>query len=251
VVWAGAEVGGHTWRKLQEAMTRDEVKPLKDEYQTGMAGRLSAVSQLRALPYQTRIERAEAIKPGLSAIAVLPPATQEIALRGEEDIERVKDHFGERKAQAEFTRVLGVAGRAYAMDGEFEAAKAIYAFRAREKGVDKWDPILFQNSVREATGGVQSGGVWLGGLQPYKGTSRVMVPPGFSSTKFASSVATIPFESARIRGGARITRADALANYTPMLVEQGENRSFYEWIDASGQPLLHVSGGHYKSFMDH
>lgn len=241
-------------RTVHGSRNVDEAKPLKDEYATGVNGRVSVARQLQALPYQTRLERAEAIKPGFSAIAVLPPETQEMALRGVEDIERVKDHFGGRAAQAEFTRLLGTAGRAYAMSGEFEAAKAIYAFRARENGVTKWDAGLFKKAVREATGGVEQGGVWRGGVQFYGHGDKlktIIVPPGFSAVKFQNTINSINYSEARVKGGRPITKADVLAHFTPVLAGNDGTRSVYKWMNDQGGYLNHQNGKQFVTWMDH
>lgn len=231
-------------RTLADKRQDDDVKPLKDAWHGGLQGRFTVAQQLAALPARDRFEKAERVDKGLGAIVMLHPSVQDIALRGEDDLPAVEKHFAGGAAQREFDAVLGVAGREFAMSDQMEAAKRIYAYRARRAGIATFDKQLFTNAVSEALGGVRTAQGWKGGLGDWRG-QRVILPVGVSQRGFTAAIQQQDFSKARLRGGAPVSKGDILAHYTPVMVGRSDDgqRSLYEWRDKRGEPLLGPQGG--------
>lgn len=231
-------------RTLTEKRQDDDVKPLKEAWHGGLQGRFTVAQQLAALPARERFDKAERVDKGLGAIVMLHPSVQDIALRGEDDLPAVEKHFATGVAQREFDAALGVAGREFAMTDQMEAAKRIYAYRARRAGITSFDKQLFTNSVSEALGGVRTPQGWKGGLGDWQG-QRVILPVGVSQRGFTAAIQQQDFSKARLRGGAAVSKADILAHYAPVMVGRSDDgqRSLYEWRDKRGEPLLGPQGG--------
>lgn len=237
-------------RTLNTALTQDEVKPLRQEYAKGVAGRVSVADGLLALPPQQRYEKAEAVHEGFGAFAVLPDTVRTIAIQGQEDLPAVAKHFEKGADRTAFKGVLGSSANEFqggALEGTLSAAKAIYAFRARRAGTETFDPQLFSNSVNEALGARKVDGVWHGGVSTWN-NGRVILPDGYSQRMFSAMIDKTEFGAARILGGKPLTKAQVLAHYRPVYLGDSADGavSQYQWVDVSGAPLGHKAGGVYR-----
>lgn len=236
-------------RALDTAMTSEEAKPLRTEYQKGASGRAAVADSLQSLPPAARFAKAEAVDKGFGAVAMLPDALRAVAIQGEDDLPAVAKHFEKGADRTAFNAAMGRAGDEFqgsAMEGVFSAAKAIYAFRARRAGLATFDQKLFTNSVNEALGAQRVNGVWHGGIGTWN-NGRIILPDSYSQPMFDTMIGKTDFSLARMAGDKPLTKAQILAYYRPVYVGESDDGQFahYQWRDRDGGLLGRKGGGAY------
>ncbi|MFC3786690.1 hypothetical protein GGR90_002762 [Sphingopyxis italica] len=131
----------------------------------------------------------------VAATLITSPGGEKLALevlRGKDALATSEKAFSTSLAQYEFNRSAGaLAGLPpdYTRD-VFDAAKAVYAERARQQGQTAWDANLWRSSINAALGGETKGGRQYGGLVRYK-DKWVSLPPGWTSEGVFRRVASL------------------------------------------------------------
>lgn len=177
-------------------------------------------------------------------------------LRGRDALAVIDKAFDQNVARGLFARnaAPALAGMApdYARD-VFDAAKAIYAERARQQGVTSWNEELWRGAVNGALGGEPKGGMQYGGIVRHRdgqGVDRwVSIPPGWTGDGVFRRIQTMEVDDlSRARVSDPGIWPDGSGVYTGQLREMTPVRlggTRYGFLTRAGRLLGTRSGGVY------
>lgn len=126
-----------------------------------------------------------------------------------------------------------------------EAALDYYVGSQASAGVSgEWNPREFAKAVRSVTGGVKRpDGKYQGGIGTVRG-EKVWLPDRWTDEEVARATSRQSFDGAVLRDGRAANKADILANFRMVPVEQHDDGGMlYRFEDASGRPLKRKVGG--------
>lgn len=187
-----------------EPLLPDEVRRLAGNMQGEASERLKALRTISLLGDPRAIEGAARQLTGegegdfrIAATLIASPGGEKLALevlRGRDALATSDKAFNSSLAMYEFNRLAAPALAGMPPDYSrdvFDAAKAVYAERARQKGVTGWDASLWQGSINAALGGDVKGGKQHGGITKFR-DKWVSVPPGWTAQEVFSRIAAMP-----------------------------------------------------------
>lgn len=187
-----------------EPLFPDEIRKLEGSMQGEAAERLKALRTISLLGDPRAVEGAARQLTGegegdfrIAATLIGSPGGEKLALevlRGRDALATSEKAFSPSLAQYEFNRMAAPALSGMPPDYSrdvFDGAKAIYAERARQKGVTAWDAGLWRTSINAALGGDVRGGAQHGGIVQ-RGDKWVSIPPGWTGEQIFSRIAAMP-----------------------------------------------------------
>lgn len=186
-----------------EPLFPDEVRKLEGSMQGEAAERLKALRTISLLGDPRAVEGAARQLTGegdgafrIAATLIGSPGGEKLALevlRGRDALATSEKAFSPSLAQYEFNRMAAPALSGMPPDYSrdvFDGATAIYAERARQKGVIAWDAALWRTSINAALGGQQQGGQQQGGVVKHR-DKWVSIPPGWTGNGVFRRIATM------------------------------------------------------------
>lgn len=183
-----------------EPLFADDIRRLEGSMQGEASERLKVLRTIAMFRDPRAIEGAARQLTGegdgdfrIAATLVSSPGGEKLALevlRGRDALATSEKAFNGGLAQFEFNRSAAPALSGMPPDYSrdvFDAAKAIYAERSRQKGSTAWDAALWRSSVNAALGGNERGG----GIVR-RGDKYVSLPPGWTGEQLFSRIAAMP-----------------------------------------------------------
>lgn len=186
-----------------EPLFDDDVRRLQGDMQGEAAQRLKVLRTITLFRDPRAIEGAARQLTGegdgdfrIAATLIATPGGEQLAtevLRGRDALAVTDKAFNQGIAQNDFAQnaAPALAGMPpdYARD-VFDAAKAVYAERARQQGVTTWSGELWRGAVNAALGGEPKSGRQYGGLAKF-GDKWVSIPPGWTGDGVFKRIATM------------------------------------------------------------
>ncbi|PQM27675.1 hypothetical protein CVO77_03645 [Sphingopyxis lindanitolerans] len=132
----------------------------------------------------------------IAATLISSPGGEKLALevlRGRDALATSAKVFDSGLAQSEFNRMAAPALAGMPPDYSrdvFDAAKSVYAERARQRGATAWDSGIWRGAINAALGGEVKGSVQHGGLSKFGGR-WVSIPPGWTGNGVFRRLATM------------------------------------------------------------
>lgn len=186
-----------------EPLFPDEIRRLEGNMQGSGSERLKALRTISLLGDPRAIEGAARQLTGegegdfrIAATLIASPGGEKLALevlRGRDALATSDKAFNSSLAMYEFNRMAAPALAGMPPDYSrdvFDAAKAVYAERSRQKGQTGWDASLWQGSINAALGGDTKGGAQYGGIVKHR-DKWVSVPPGWTGNQVFKRLANM------------------------------------------------------------
>ncbi len=212
-----------------EPLFADDIRRLEGYMQGEASERLKALRTISNFSDPRAIEGAARQLTGagdgdfrIAATLVSSPGGEKLALevlRGRDALATSEKAFSPSLAQFEFNRMAAPALAGMPPDYSrdvFDAARNIYAERARQKGQAAWDATLWRGAINAALGGDERGGRQYGGVVRHR-DRWVSIPPGWTANGVFRRIATM---SGPDTGKAAITDAPTWPDGSKVTVGQ-------------------------------